>query len=253
MAEEKVTQEWLDEHPDSIAVVGDPIPEGETAAKGKTVKLKPGEKVVSEDLLKQILEKQAKTDIELENMKAKNAGLEELFEAEKGVSPTGEKKLRERKSYEPAFRTVRLRKYPVAGDPENLKYVIGWTNRGAYEKVDKSGVTPVVVNYIDILFLDEETMEPIRTPDGKLMAESVPVKDLINQGVPVNCKILERKMETKKIPTGEEINVTVFDPAHGLVQTGEIIDGYVAVTDITYTLQIPGLMKPLVIDGEYVN
>lgn len=245
MAKEKVTAEWLETHPESELKIGDAVPE--------TVTLKKGEVVVSQETLSAILKRQSEQDIEIENMKAKSAGLEELFGQEKGAETTGEKKLRERKNYEPAFRTVRLRKYPIGGDVENQKFVIGWTNRGAYEKVDRSGVSPVIVNYIDILFLDEETMEPMRTKDGKLLAESVPVKDLLNQGAPVNCKILERKMESKKIPTGEEINVTVWDPAHGLMQTGEIIDGYVGVTDVTYKLQVPGLVNPLVIDGKYVN
>ncbi len=250
--EEKVTQEWLEKNPESVLKIGDLIP---INAK-RMVEVKPGQTVVDADVLTNILKKQAEQDIELENMKAKNAGMEELWEAEKGVSPTGEKKLRERKSYEPAFRTVKLRKYPIGGDVEKLGYVIGWTNRGAYEKVDRSGISPVVINYLDIVFLDELTMEAKRTlVDGKdvVLAEAVPIKDLLNQGIPVNCKIIERRMNTRKVPTGEEINVTMWDPAHGLMQTGEVIDGYVAVTDLEYVIQIPGLIKQLTIDGKYVN
>ena len=219
----------------------------------KVVEVKDDEVVVSQKTITAILEKQAELEKKVADQEAKSAGLEEMFNEDQGVSPTGEKKLREKKTFEPKFRTVRLRKYPI-GNPDdgNLGYVIGWTDRGAYEKVNRDGVNPVVVNYLDILFLDPETMG-YKKVDGKLYVQQVQILDLLNAGVPVNCKIVGEKREVKKIPTGEEIHVKVWDPRHGQLETGEIIDGYVGVTDIELQLQIPGLEKPLTIDAKYVN
>lgn len=177
---------------------------------------------------------------------AKMAGLEEMFA--KGASTEGEPKLREKKSFEPKFRTVRIRKYPIAGDVNNLGYVVGWTSRGAYQEVDRSGVSPQVVDYIDILFLGQE-----RSEKGKIRAEKVKLLDLFNHGIQVHCKIIDSKVEPKKKPTGEEIDVSVFDPQHGLVATGDKIDGFVTYSDIVYTIQVPGQDKPVEIDATFVN
>ena len=226
--------------------------------KEKSVKLKEGEVVIDQSILSKVLEQQAATEKKLADLEAKNAGLEEMFAEDQGVSPTGEKKLRERKTFEPKFRTVKLRKYPI-GNPDDGKtgFVIGWTDRGAYEKVDRSGINPVVVNYLDVLFLDPETGDYLKTTgeDGKerTYVQQVQILDLLNTGVPVNCKILEEKREKRKVPTGEELHVKTWDPRHGLLETGEVIDGYVGVTDVEYTLQIPGIEKPLKIDQKYVN
>lgn len=211
-------------------------------------KLKPNEVAVDSKVLEKVLEGQAKMEQEIENLRAKNQGLEELFAAEKGADTTGDKKLRERRNYEPAFRTVRLRKYPMGGDHEKMGYIIGWTNRGAYQKVDRTGVTAQIVDYIDVIFLDHE-----RDTKGGIQAESIPLMSILNEGVPVHCKILEIHKETFKDPTGEVINVTMYDPQHGLVSTGEEIDGWVGRTEMQYTIQIPGREKPLKIDAKYVN
>lgn len=209
-----------------------------------------GKVLVDQTLLQSILEKQADLERQVAESDAKSAGLQEMFEKSQDAETTGDekKKLRTRKSFEPAFRTVRLRKYPMAGDVEKLGWVVGWTNRGAYQKVDRSGVAPVLVDYIDILFLGHE-----RNAEGKLQAESVPLLDLLNKGEQIYCKIIDTKREPRIEPTGEEINVTVWDPQHGLVSTGDIIDGYVAFTDLTYTVAVPGIKDPVVIDGQFVN
>lgn len=212
------------------------------------VELQPGQVVVDQKTLQAVLEKTAELEKQVADQAAKNAGLEELFASSQPADTTGERKLRERKSFEPAFRTVRVRKYPMGGDFENQGYVIGWTSRGSYQKVDRSGISPVLVDYIDIVFLDHE-----KNAEGKLTAESVPLLDLLNKGVQVHCKVLELKKNEHKDPTGEEINVTVWDPQHGLLQTGDIIDGYVGMTDLTYTIQIPGRKDPVTIDGQFVN
>lgn len=217
-----------------------------------TVVLKPGEVVVSQADLTKILEGQATLEKKIADSDAEREGLKALFEAGSSAGTVGEEKLRERKNFEPAFRTVRIRKFPIGGNPEKLGYVIGWSDRGAYQKVDRSGVSPQLVDYIDIFFLDTETGQPVRV-DGKLQAESVPLLELLNRGVQIHCKVLDLKKETNKVKTGEEINVTVWDPQHGLTQTGDVIDGYVGVTDLTYTIQIPGLKDPVIIDGKYVN
>lgn len=199
-------------------------------------------------LLTQMQEQMADLERKVADGEAKAAGFEEL--AAKVAEAQGEKKegLRERKSFEPKFRTLRLRKYPIAGDPENLGYVVGWTNRGAYQVVDKTGVSPVIVDMIDIVFLGSE-----KTKEGKLKAEQVKLLDLMNKGIFVHCKILETKKESIKTPTNEEIDITMFDPAHGLVTTGEKIDGYFAQDEIKYKIQIPGIAEPVWIDATYAN
>lgn len=200
--------------------------------------------VPQEDLTK-VFEKLAEFERNAENDRAKIAGLEIL--AEKGSDASPEDTIKKRKNYEPAFRTVRIRKYPIAGDFNNLGYVVGWTDRGAYQKVDTSGVSKVLVDYIDIVFLGKE-----RNAEGKLQAESVPLLDLLNKGVQVHCKIVSKKVEYVEVPTGEEIDITTWDPQHGLVATGDKVDGYYAYSDIKYTIDIPGV-GPYEIDGEFVN
>jgi hypothetical protein len=206
------------------------------------------EKMVSvpSKMLTEIQEQMAAQDKKIADMEAKNAGLEELFQ--KGASTEGSEKLRQKKTFEPKFRTVRIRKFPIAGNEENLGYVVGWTNKGAYQEVDRSGISPQVVDYIDIIFHGQE-----RTKEGKLKAEKVRLLDLFNKGVQVHCKILDVKKEPRQVPTGQEINVTTWDPQHGLVDTGEKVDGWVGFTDMTYTIQIPGIPDPVVIDALFVN
>lgn len=197
-------------------------------------------------VLAQIQEQMAEQDRKIAEMEAKNAGLEEMFS--KGATAEGEPKLREKKSFEPKFRTVRLRKYPIAEDVNNLGYVIGWTNRGAYQLVDRTGIAPQVVDYIDVFFLGQE-----RNEKGVLAPERIKLIDLFNKGIQVHCKILETKRVENKIPTGEEIDVTVFDPNHGMVSTGDKIDGYVTMSDIKYVVQIPGVEGNVTIDSTFCN
>lgn len=220
---------------------------GDGGDSSKEVVLKKGQVVVDEKTLAGILEKQSALEIALENESAKRAGLEEMFAAEKGADTTGQPKLRERKNFEPSFRTVGIKKMPVAGNHEDQAFVIGWTNRGAYQKVDRSGVSPQIIDYIDVFFLGREKNEK-----GVLQAESVRLLDLIG-ATEVVCKILDTKKETRKVPTGEEINVSVWDPKHGLVSTGDLIDGWVAYTDTTFKIQIPGVIEPVEIDEKYCN
>lgn len=226
------------------------------------VEVKKGQVLVDESTLAKVLEGQAEMEKKVADVEAKNAGLEALFEAQNGADTNGENKLRKRKDFTPAFRTVTLKKYPIKGDVEKLGYVIGWTNRGAYQKVDRSGVAPQIVDYIDIVFLGQE-----RDAAGKLEAESVPLLSLIN-APEINCKVLEMKdyegkpfrlsypptgFGEKQMPTGEPIRITTWDPQHGLIETGEEIDGWVGFTDLTLVLQIPGVAEPLEIDQKYVN
>lgn len=177
----------------------------------------------------------------LEEESLARAGLEEIVATQQGASENGAP-LRERKTREPKFRTLRLREFPIGGDFNNKGIVIGWTNRGAYQEVDKTGLRPEIVDYIDIFFLDHDAKP-----------EKVRLLDLLNNGVQKHYKI-KSKNETKdvKILTGEEIEVTAFDDAHGTVGTGEMIDGFVGHSDITYTIEIPG-HADIEIDQLYVN
>lgn len=210
--------------------------------------LKEGEVAVPSVLLEQMQKDMAELTRKQAESEAKIAGLETLDEA---TDKDGVPKLRSKKSFEPEFRTVRLHKFPIAGDYDNKGYVVGWTNRGAYGKVDRTGVSPQIVNYIDIFFLDEKTGQPVRK-DGKLQAESVALLDLMNSEQ-VHCRIVDTKREEKKVPTGEEINVSIYDPKHGLMSTGDIIDGFITYSDIDYTLQVPGVSEAVVVDAEFCN
>lgn len=194
-----------------------------------------------------IQEALAKGEQEREAQNAKMAGLEEMLQAGKGAEVDGSGKLRERKNYEPKFRTVRIRKYPMAGKFDDLGYVVGWSSRGAYQEVDRSGISPQIVDFVDLAFLGHEKNEK-----GVLQFEKVKLLDLLNKGEQVHCKILEAKNTPRKEPTNEEINVTVWDPQHGLVATGDMIDGYTAFTDTSFVIEIPGVGKTDV-DGMYVN
>lgn len=214
--------------------------------KPEPIVLKPGEVVVDQATLARVMEQASNAERTAAEATAKAAGLEALFNEQSTADTTGGKKLRERKNFEPPFRTVGIKKYPIKGDIEKLGHVVGWTNRGAYQKVDKSGVAPVIVDFIDIVFLE------VGKVDGVLQAESVPLLSLIN-AEEVICKILETKNKPRKEPTGEEINVTTFDPKHGMVETGDIIDGWVGFTDTSFVIQIPGVVESVEVDSRYVN
>lgn len=229
----------------------------------KPVVLKEGQVVVDQKTLEGIQEQMAAMASDLENEKLKRAGLEEMFAAESGKAT--EPGLRERKNTEPTFRTVFLRKYDPtnSGDPEKEDYVVAWTPRGAYRKwVDNGSGNKEQVEYIDVIFLNGETK------DGKVQAVSVPALDVINSGRRVACRVLDVKdfkgnsfkatypqtgQAERKVATGEEISITTWDPKHGLVDTGEMIDGWVAFSDLTYQVQIPGRAEPYDIDSRFVN
>ncbi len=105
----------------------------------------------------------------------------------------------------------------------------------------------MTIDYIQVIFLGRE-----RNEEGKLQAEEVPLLSLMNASE-VTCKIIERKTNKHKDPTGEELAVSSWDPQHGLVDSGERIDGWVENTDTTFVLQVPGITEPVEIDGKYVN
>lgn len=202
---------------------------------------------VPKALLEKITQQLADAETAAVERDGKIAGLEQMINDNVAAVPMGEAKIREKKSFEPKFRTVRLRKFPIAGGPE-MGIISGWTSKGAYQEVDRSGVSPQMVDYIDVVFLGKE-----RSADGKLQAEKVRLLDLLNRSEQIVCKIIKREETPRKVPTGEEINVSVFDPNHGMTLTGDIVDGYVAFSDIKFTVQVPGFDTPQEIDGEYVN
>lgn len=201
---------------------------------------------VDAELLAKMQEQMAALERKVADGEAKSAGLEELVA--KNAETNSDLKLKEKKSFEPKFRTVKVRKYPIAGDENNLGFVVGWTNRGAYQEVDRSGVSPQIIDYIDIVFLGSE-----KTKEGKLKAEKVKLLDFMNKGIAVHCKIVDTKKEEKKVSTGEEIDISVFDPAHGLISTGDKIDGYYAYSEIEYKIEIPGIKDAVWIDSLFAN
>jgi hypothetical protein len=221
--------------------------------------LKEGEIAVDAKQFQEVMERLSSLEGEVETQKGKNAGLEAMIS---DAATQGSEKLRERPNFEPSFRTVTLKKYPMKGDSDKLGIVIGWTPKGAYQKVDRTGVSPQVVDWIDVIFLDHE-----RDEKGTLQAESVPLLSLL-AAPEVVCKVLETKdykgrpfvptypptgQAEQKIKTGEDISVSVWDPKHGLIQSGEKIDGWVGVTKLTYVIQVPGYSEPIEIDDRYLN
>lgn len=182
----------------------------------------------------------------VEEGEARNAGLEELFNSQAEAS--GEKTgLKKRKDFTPKFRTVRVRKYPIAGDITNMGVVTGWSDRGAYQEVDGTGITRQYVDFIDIFFHGQE-----KTKNGKTKAEKIKLLDLINNGPQITCKILEVKKEEKVVETGEEIGVSTFDPQHGMISTGETVDGYWTYSDTQVKVDVPGV-GIIWLDAKFVN
>lgn len=203
---------------------------------------------VPNSLLVKMQEDMARMEAEIAAQRLQAEVLADMVENGKANETEGKPAIRKRKDMAPQFHTVRIRKFPIAGDVENLGYVVGWTNRGAYQKVDRTGPNPVVIDFIDIFFLGHE-----RNAEGKLQAESVKLLDLMN-AEQVYCKIISSEKNVREVPTGEEIELTIYDQKNGVMQSqGETIDGYVAFTDYEYTIQIPAVTEPVVIDGRYVN
>lgn len=193
-------------------------------------------------ILKDIQERLAAAEIKAESKDGIIEGLKSMLE-EKADSK-GEETLRKRKDFTPKFRSVRLRKYPVNGDASKLDYIVGWTERGAYEEVDRNGLSPQMVNYIEVFFLSQPKK-----------AEKIRILDMLNKGIQVSCKVVKDNVpESKKIVgTGEEISVSVFDPHHGMVSTGEIVDGFTTYHDSEYLVEIPGSDEPVWISGRFLN
>jgi len=200
---------------------------------------------VPESLLVKMQEDMAKMEQKIADQEAKSAGLEEIVA--KSAETNGDLKLKEKKDFEPKFRSIRIRKYPMFGDELNLGYVIAWTNKGAYQDAEMTPMGKVLSDYIDVIYLGNEKK------DGKIQAEKIKLLDFLNKGQQVHCKILETTRNEKKVATGEEIDVSIFDPAHGLISTGDKIDGYYAYSEIKYKIQIPGVAEPIWIDALYAN
>lgn len=197
-------------------------------------------------VLTKMQEQMAELERKAVDQEARNAGLEEMIA--KNADTKGEPKLKERRDFEPKFRTVRVRKFPIAGDEENMGYIIGWTSKGAYQDVEMTPMGKVMSDYIDVIFLGQE-----KTKEGKIKAEKIKLLDLMTKGQQIPCKIIETKREEKKVTTGEEIDVSVFDPAHGLISTGDKVDGYSSFSNIQYKIRIPGVEEDIWIDSLYAN
>jgi hypothetical protein len=214
----------------------------------KQVEEEPDEMIqVSAKTLREIQQQMKQNEIDKENNRLRMAGLEQMIEDSKGPATDGQPRLREKKDNTPKFRTVRLHKMPMAGDVTNEGIVIGWSNRGAYQKIDKTGVAPVVVDHLDVFFLDHE-----RNADGVLQAETVTLQSFLDSPT-IICKIQKMDRTERKVPTGEEIQAMTYDEKHGMVSTGEIVDGFVGFTDTVYTIEVPGRTEPVEIDAMFVN
>lgn len=198
---------------------------------------------VPQKQLTEIMEKISALEIANADKDAKIAGLAAMQDA----PAVGETPLRQKKTFEPAFRVARLKKLPFNGDPEDMRIVTGWTNRGSYQKVDRSGVAPELIDYMQVIFLGHE-----KDKDGKLQAFEVRTLDLYN-AQPIICKIDKEEVNKTKKPTGEIIPVVTYDPKHGNVLTGETVDGWVEEADVTLTLNVPGIPEPVKINSKFAN
>lgn len=198
---------------------------------------------VPQETLSKIMEDIAQLQKDNADKDAKIAALSDGGEAK----PVGQTPLREKKTFEPAFRVVRLKKLPFNGDPEDKRIVIGWTDRGSYQKVDRSGTHAELVDYMQVIYLGHE-----RDKDGKLQAFEVKTLDLYN-AESIVCKIINEDVKKTKDPTGEVIPVTTYDPKHGTVLTGDTVDGWVENAEVKLTISVPGVIEPVTINAKYAN
>lgn len=183
-------------------------------------------------MLVEMQKQMAQNEKDNAELKAKLAGIEVLMEEDKET--VSEPALKKKKSFEPAFRTAKLRKFPIKGDFENQGYVIGWTDRGAYEEVAMTAMGPAKTLFIDLVFAGLE-----KNAEGKAQAEKVNYLKFLNDSTIERFKIIETKREDNEVATGEEIDITVFDPQHGLMSTGEKIDGYTVFTNVKHKISVP--------------
>lgn len=162
----------------------------------------------------------------------------------------GKKDIRELESLEAKFKQkkIRLRKVRILNDKNEDKggIVIGWTARGAYEVVDKSGPNAVNVNMMDVFFLGGPKDKPT----------TITLKTLMS-GEEIWCDEVSRDVQIKKHKTGEEIEVMEWDTKTGRgnnqISTGVIIDGYYAIPEGTMALKVPGQEEPVIIDIRFAN
>lgn len=196
---------------------------------------------VSASVLEGIQRQMLTMETEIQNQKGVIAGLTEI-----NTAGGDDKKIREKKSFEPKFRTVKLRKFPVAGNYDDQDYIVGWSDRGAYQQIDRSGLSPQIIDVIDVMFLRNLNSKPQRYEVIKLL-------DILNKGEQVSAKVVEKKVKNVPHETGEEIDVTLFDPAHGLMSTGDKVDGVTMMPDNEYVIQIPGVIDPLTIKEKFLN
>ena len=156
----------------------------------------------------------------------------------------GKKDIRELESLEERFKTKKyyLRKIKIVDDKgeDHGGIVVGWTDRGAYEVVDKSGVSAIMVNYMDVFLLRKKTPVTVK---------AMTVKD----GERIECTEVSRDIKIHKHKTGEEIEVMEWDEKHGHLSTGTMIDGYYATPEGTITVSIPGIAEPYTINQKYLN
>jgi hypothetical protein len=193
--------------------------------------------------LTEILTKLNSLEIANADKDAKIAG----FMAMQDAPAVGDTPLRQKKTFEPAFRVARLKKLPFNGDPEDKRIVIGWTNRGSYQKVSREGVAPELIDYMQIIFLGHE-----KNAEGKPQAFEVRTLDLYN-AESITCRIEKQEVHKHVEPTGEIIPVVTYDPKHGNVLTGETVDGWVETPEVTLTLIVPGIKDPVTVDARFVN
>lgn len=208
--------------------------ENETNTTGQDPKMVQVSSSVLETMQKQMLD----MEIKMESQRGEIEGLKVIREREEDGDA---RKLRTKRNFEPKFRTARLRKYPFAGNYDDQRYVVGWTARGAYQEVDRTGISPTIVDYIDIMFLGEEKPQKVR------------LLDLLNDGIQEHCKIVNVEKKVEEVGTGEEIGVTEFDSQHGTVLTGDKVDGMTVFQKFVYEVQIPGHDGTVMIEEKFIN
>lgn len=177
----------------------------------------------------------------MEKELASTASLDEVKAIESGTADIREIENIEEK-WKKAPKVMHLRSVAME-DPKTKqvvnKVVVGWTKRGCYVKVKDHPNEPETLMY-DVYFYGDK--EPVAITAKKFL-DSPRIK----------CMEIGRDITVKKYKTGEELEVTEFDPKHGLKSTGTIIDGYYATPEGTYALKVPGINEPVVVNINHVN
>lgn len=191
---------------------------------------------VDESVLTDLMAQLASQKRDIDSLNAK-ALISDVEEGKKGLREVEDAAAKYAKA--PHEYSLRMVSMADTKGNETKKLVIGWTAKGCYVKVKDHPNEPETLMY-DVLFYGDEKAVPITAKKFK-------------DGERIKCVEVSRDIKLEKHATGEEMEVTQFDPKHGMTATGIIIDGFDQRPEGTYTLQVPGFPDPITVNMNHVN